>query len=91
MKNSVILDMYLKSCLGVVGERKDVSCEIVKSPEAIRLTRKVRTTDGKTYNLQITYTPEEFSTKPDRKKMQSSVDMNVGRLLYKLMNPQSEF
>jgi hypothetical protein len=91
MKKLQILELYLKSCLGVVGERKDVSCEIVKSPEAIRLTRKVRTTEGKTYNLQITYTPEEFSTKPDHKKMQSSVNMNVGRLLYKLMNPQSEF
>jgi hypothetical protein len=91
MKKLEILEMYLESCLGVVGERKDISCEIVKSPEAICLTRKMRTKDGKTYNLELTYTPEEFLTKPDRKKMQNSVDINVGRLLYKLINPQSEF
>ena len=89
MKNLEILKMYLKSCLGVVGERKDIFCKIIEVREAIQITRKICTTDGKTYNLELTYTPEEFSTKPPRKKIQSSVDANVGKLLYRLMNPQS--
>lgn len=91
MKNLEILELYLKTCLGIVGNRKDISCEIVKSQETIQIERKVITKDNKAYKLQLTYTPEEFFTKPDEKKMQNSIDKNVGRLLYKLINPASEF